>query len=331
MQVVGLDPRLDEGPHQGAEHGRIVVHALQKDGLADHRQAGVHELGAGGADLGGHLPGVIGVQGNIDRLARALQRLDQVVGDRLRIDGRDAGMEADHLHMVDLGQPLRQLSQSPRRQHQGIAAGDDHLPDLGVLGHIGQRCVERLGRQWLEAVGADHFAPKAEPAIDRAGVGDLQQHAVRVAMDDPFDRAVGEVTDRVGALQIVHLQLGLGGQELASDGVGGIGWVDQLGQGRSDGHRILRRHAFEGGQPLRRDQAGVGERLRAAEGGGGGHGAHMAHAGPSRKFGALHGAAAYSPGVGASGVQSTCSMRVAPVASITNRSKPRADPQASGM
>ena len=36
-------------------------------------------------------------------------------------------------------------------------------------------------------------------------------------------------------------------------------------------------------------------------------------------------------GVGASGVQSTCSMRAAPVASITRRSKPRAAPLAGGM
>ena len=44
-----------------------------------------------------------------------------------------------------------QLGQAPRRQHQRIAAGQDHLPDLAVAADIGERRVELGRRQRLAA------------------------------------------------------------------------------------------------------------------------------------------------------------------------------------
>ena len=41
VQVVRLDPALDEGPHQGFECRRIVIDAAQQHGLTDQRNAAI--------------------------------------------------------------------------------------------------------------------------------------------------------------------------------------------------------------------------------------------------------------------------------------------------
>ncbi len=81
---------------------------------------------------------------------------------------------------------------------------------------------------------------------------------------------------------------------------------DQLGDLGGDRHRVARRHPFEGRQPLRRHQPARREIARA----------------PHRPR---------SPGYSARGVQITSSIRRAPVASITSRSKPSAMPPPSGI
>ena len=68
--------------------------------------------------------------------------------------------------------------QPARRQHQRIAAGQDHLADRRVGGEprVG-RLQLRLGQQ--AAVRADMLAAEAEAAIDRADQQRLQQRPVR--------------------------------------------------------------------------------------------------------------------------------------------------------
>ena len=61
VQVVGLDPGLDEGPHQRLQRTRIVVDPSQQHGLAEQWQAGVGEAVAGGAGRGGQLARMVGV------------------------------------------------------------------------------------------------------------------------------------------------------------------------------------------------------------------------------------------------------------------------------
>ena len=90
--------------------------------------------------------------------------------------------------MRDRCQPLHDLSQPARRQHQRIAAGEDHLPDLRMVGDIGDGRVHRLGDQRAQPLRPDHFAAEAEAAIDRADMHGLQQHPIRIAMHDAFDR-----------------------------------------------------------------------------------------------------------------------------------------------
>ncbi len=222
VQVVGLDPGLDHGPHQGLQRLRLVVDPGQQHGLSEHRDAGVHQAGAGGAGGGRQLAGVVGVKGDVDRLARALEGFPERLADRIGIDRRDAGVQADDLHMVDAAQPLHDRAEPARREHQRIAAGEDHLPDLRVGGDVAEGNLQRLGRQWLAGHGPDHLAAEAEAAVDGAGVGRLQEHAVRIAVHDPGDRALGLIADRIGQLAGQDLELGLGGDELARDRIGRV-------------------------------------------------------------------------------------------------------------
>jgi hypothetical protein len=204
-------------------------------------------------------------------LPEAFRACDHGVGDRRRLDRRHAGVEAHDLDVVDGRQPPAQVAQAARRQHQRVAAGDDHLPDLRVGGDVGEGGVQLFRRQVGQPLGPDHLAAEAEPAIDRAGVGGFQQHAVGIAVDDPLDRAVGLVADRIAGLAGAFQQLGLAGHELAGDRVGFVGRIDQRRHVRGDRHGVARRHGLEGRQPLGSDQAGFGQGRGAAEGAGGGH------------------------------------------------------------
>ena len=99
-----------------------------------------------------------------------------------------------------------------------------------------------------------------------------------------------------------------------SVGPGGIGGIDQPGDGRSHGHGIARGDRLQRRHPVEPDQAGRGQLLRRLQG------VRLRLRSHRRSL-----------PVSASGVQSTCSIRVAPVASMTRRSKPSAQPAAGGM
>ena len=115
--------------------------------------------------------------------------------------------------MVDFGEPRYHLLEAARRQHQRIAAGQDHFPDFWRSPDVIERGRKRCARQ-PSPPRADHFAPKAETAIDRAGVDDFQQDAIGVAVDHTFDRAVRIVANRIGTFVRMQLKLLFIGNEL---------------------------------------------------------------------------------------------------------------------
>ena len=109
---------------------------------------------------------------------------------------------------------------------------------------IGEGLVERRRRK-PPSPRPDHFAAEAEPAIHRAGIDELEQHPVRVAVHDAFDRAVRLVADRVVAFLRFHMQLARIGHELPRDRIVRIGRIDQVGERRRDGDGVARRHALQ--------------------------------------------------------------------------------------
>ncbi len=153
-------------------------------------------------------------------------------------------MKSNHLNMIDAGQSLHDRCNAPRREHERIAPGEDHFPDVRTRGDIGESGVQRLARQRFGPSWPYHLAAETEAAIDRAGVGDLQEHAIRIAVHDPFHRTVRLIPDGVGRLNRQHVQFGRVGRELPGDRIVRIVGVDQCGQGWRDRHRVLRRHAL---------------------------------------------------------------------------------------
>ena len=119
-------------------------------------------------------------------------------------------------------------------------------------------------------------------------------------MHDARHGAVGVVSDRVRGFPGRKVPLRLAGQELARDGVRGVGRVDEGRHSRGQGDGVARGDGGQRLQTIGLDEPRLRQLLGAAQGAG--HGAH-----------------------------STPSMREAPVASITSRSKPNAAPLAGGM
>ena len=85
---------------------------------------------------------VIAMDGDIDGLLPAADRLDKFVGNALRIGDRHARMPADHLYMRDGFKLARQRQRASGGQHEGIAAGDDDFPDFGMRADVGERSFE---------------------------------------------------------------------------------------------------------------------------------------------------------------------------------------------
>ena len=101
MKIIGLDPRGDEAPHERGERFDIVVDAAQQHALAQHRNAGVDQLGAGGARLGGQFARMIGMERDIDRLPRWPQNIDKRVADERGLRDRHACVNAQDFDMLD--------------------------------------------------------------------------------------------------------------------------------------------------------------------------------------------------------------------------------------
>ncbi|MFD0385371.1 hypothetical protein ACFQ2B_33110 [Streptomyces stramineus] len=99
------------------------------------------------------------------------------------------------------------------RDDEGIAAGEDDFPYLGVFPDIVQGGFEVLVPEHGVA-RSDDFPAEAEAAVDRADVHGLQQHPVGIAVGDSLDGGEGDVPDGVFAFLRGTGQFQAGGDEL---------------------------------------------------------------------------------------------------------------------
>src|SRR5436853_467161 len=96
---------------------------------------------------------------------------------------------------------------STGREHERVAAGEDHLPDVRRAGDIAECRGECFAGQRLRAAGAHDLAPEAEAAVDRADVRQLQENAVAIALYDAGYGRQALLAQRVRALLRPLLQL----------------------------------------------------------------------------------------------------------------------------
>src|SRR5258708_14660197 len=85
------------------------------------------------------------------------------------------------------------------------------LPDI-LVGRIAL-----VYRETAPSARPAHLAAETEPAIDRAGMHELQQHPVRIAVDDSLDRTEGVIADWIRARMLLLYELVRIGTELARD------------------------------------------------------------------------------------------------------------------
>src|SRR5262249_15209096 len=115
---------------------------------------------------------------------------------------------------------------------------------------IVERSLHRLMREDIRLARAHHFAAETEATVDRADVGGLKQHAVRITMHDTLHRTMRIVADRV--LVLTHLMIELCNirDELSCDWVVRIAAVDQLRQRIRNCDRIASDDFLERRLPL---------------------------------------------------------------------------------
>ena len=163
--------------------------------LVAQRDAGAAQLVAGAGELGRDLVGVVDVDVHPQRVVLG-EHLAQLVVDPLRQEHRHARADPDDLDVRDLAQAADRRLEQLRGERQAVAAGDQHVADLGRPADVVElrlvlAAVEVLGRV------ADDPAPRAVAAVAGALRRDQHQDAVRVAVDEPGDGRVAVLREAV--------------------------------------------------------------------------------------------------------------------------------------
>lgn len=135
IDVVGAHADLDQLVDQLLHGEDAVVDAGQQHALVAQGDTGVGQHGAGLGGLGGDLVGVVevGVQPHgVILLQHVAQRGSDALGQH---DG-GAGADADDLHVGDLAQLGDDVLQALVAHQQGVAAGQQHVADLGRIADV---------------------------------------------------------------------------------------------------------------------------------------------------------------------------------------------------
>ena len=120
---------------------------------------------------------------------------------RMRQHHRHLGAEAHELDMADGAQPAEQIVEPLVGQRQRIAAGDQHVADLGMRRDIVERLLPLRAAEGIVAAGlADHARARAVAAIGRAEAGGQEQHAVGIAVHETRRGGMAVLAERIVGL-----------------------------------------------------------------------------------------------------------------------------------
>ncbi len=110
VQVVGFHPSQEQLVHQAFHDLRVVVDALEQNGLAPQRHARVRQHAAGGFHLRRQFVRMVEMQVHVNRVV-LLDDLAELGSDALRQGARDARADADDFQMRDRSQSLENAFQ----------------------------------------------------------------------------------------------------------------------------------------------------------------------------------------------------------------------------
>ena len=174
-----------------------------------------------------------------------LEHLAQLVVDPLRQEDRDPRADPDDLDVGDLAEAAEDRLEQLRGERQAVAAGDEHVADLGGPAQVVELGFVVLAVEVLGRVAHDP-GPGAVAAVARALGRDQHQDPVRVAMDEAGHRGVAVLGERVLHHPGEGAVLAGGRDDLQADRVVRVVRVDQADEvGRDVDPELVRR-----GEPL---------------------------------------------------------------------------------
>ena len=232
VDVVGADAELHEPLDEVALDVDAVVDPGQEDRLVAQRDACLGQLVAGPGQLRGHLLGMVDVDVQPERVV-LLEHLAELVVDPLGQEDRHAGADPDDLDVGDLPEAAESRLEQLRRQGQAVTAGDEDVTDLRGPPDVVELRLELAPVEVLLGV-ADDPAPGAVAAVARALGRDQEQDPVGVAVDQPGDRAVAILRQRVLHHPGEGAQLRTDRDDLAADRIVRVVGVDEADEVRRD-------------------------------------------------------------------------------------------------
>ena len=189
IEVVGADAAHEEFVHEGLHDVGFVVDATEEDALVAEGNTVIGESLEASADFGGEFAGVIGVDADEEGVV-FLQHLAERGGDALGEKDGDAGTDADELDVGDGSEAGEDALELGVGEEEGVATGEEDVADFGVGFEVAEGGFE-FGVEFLFAGTGDDAAAGAVAAVGGAAVGDEEEDAVGVTMDEAWDGHVG--------------------------------------------------------------------------------------------------------------------------------------------
>ena len=159
------------------------------DRIRSHRRAGHRRRQLDRVGVVPHHREVLA--GCADLLEEAQQVVGVVVGDEsLRPVGHRLGADPDRGDRIHLEQWLDVPAQHPGLHDHRVAAGEQHIGDLGMLGEVGEQAAGLRGGE-AQFLGSDELGPaEAEGAVGVTGLSPVgeEQDRLAVLVLDPGER-----------------------------------------------------------------------------------------------------------------------------------------------
>ena len=253
-QVVRRAADVRELREQLGQRPRTVVDATDEGALVDADDA-VADTGVDALDREvGQLAGVVEVGHQIDASGGgrvpAERRLQiGVAEDPVGIERRHLRADADDLHVGNRAQRLEDLHEPPGAHQQRVAAGQQHVGDLGMVGDVAQPLRHVVGG--LVVLVHEEALAEAVAAVGPAHLVAQQQHRVGVLVLHPAGHG-----DRllVAGVELAPLgQLLLARDDQLPDRVVRIVPVDQAEVVVVGAEDVARRHRCQPVPLLRRE------------------------------------------------------------------------------
>ncbi len=189
------------------------------------------EAVAGGDGFGGEFAGVVELGLDPEALAGG-KAVDEGGGPAHGEDNGCAGAEADGIELGELGEGVDPGADFVVAAEHGVAAGEEDFAHGGACFYGGEEVVECGGGGVLEEAFAGAMA-----AIGRAGHIDHCEEAVGESLlDAGGEGGGGTFAKGVGGIAVVEALAGVG-EELAKNGVVGIGPIGKGGVVGGNAHR----------------------------------------------------------------------------------------------